>query len=152
MSLNIFILCVENILYVLLLQEICQQYQIYAKFLLHVTYFGAFSVIYQNASIISISYPTTQLLKILVLHKKKTTILLRQLTNFMELSPSSKAASCATTQELSSTLRNPKVHYRIHKSLPLVPILSQINLVLTTLSYLPNIHFNIIHPFTSWSS
>jgi hypothetical protein len=62
-----------------------------------------------------------------------------------ELSPYRGAASCAGTQELASILRNPMVQYRVHKSPPLVPLLSHINPIRT-------ISFNIVHPLTSWSS
>jgi hypothetical protein len=57
----------------------------------------------------------------------------------MELSPSSVAANCAATQELPSILWNPKVHHRVNKSLPLLPILSQINSIHTIPSYLSKI-------------
>jgi hypothetical protein len=70
----------------------------------------------------------------------------------VELSPSWEDANCAATRELPSILWNPKVHYRLHKSLPPVPILSQVNPIHTIPSYLSKINFNIVHPPTSWSS
>jgi hypothetical protein len=70
----------------------------------------------------------------------------------MELSPSWEAANCAATRELPSILWNPEVHHRIHISPPTVPILSQIDPIHTIPSYLSKIHFNIVHPSTSWSS
>jgi hypothetical protein len=65
-----------------------------------------------------------------------------------ELGPSGGEAKSAATQEFSRILSNPKVHYRVHKSPLLVPILSKINPVHTILSYLSKIHFNIVHPPT----
>jgi hypothetical protein len=65
-----------------------------------------------------------------------------------ELSPSCEATNCAVTQELPSILWNPQFHYRVHKSPPLVSILSQIEPVHTIPSYLSKIYFNIVRPPT----
>jgi hypothetical protein len=67
-----------------------------------------------------------------------------------ELSPSLGAVNCAAPQEPPSILWNPKVQYRVHKSPPLVPILSHIISIHSIPSYLCKIHFNIVHPSTSW--
>jgi hypothetical protein len=72
--------------------------------------------------------------------------------SLMDLSRSWEAANCAAAQKLPNILWNPKVHYRVHKIPPLVSILNQINPIHTISSYLSKIHFNIVHPSTSWSS
>jgi hypothetical protein len=69
----------------------------------------------------------------------------------MELNPC-EANSCTVTQGFPNILSNLKLHYHLHKSSPLVPILSQIKTVFITPSCLSTIHFNTILAHTSKSS
>ena len=73
------------------------------------------------------------------------------LTYSIHHSPSSEAKRFASSQKIPRILWNPKVHYRIHKCQPPVPIPSHINTIHTTRSHFLKIHLNIILPSTPGS-
>jgi hypothetical protein len=66
----------------------------------------------------------------------------------MEQSPSSEVNNHSASQGIPRLLRNPKVHFRVRKSPPLISIMSQMNPVHNLPRYFPKIHSNIILPFT----
>ena len=74
------------------------------------------------------------------------------LINSMEQSPSWEANKFSASQKIPCILWTTKVHYRIHKSPPPVPILSQINPVYAPHPISWRSIFNAFCPFTPGSS
>jgi hypothetical protein len=81
-----------------------------------------------------------------------TYLLTHSLTHSMVQDIILKAECQSDCQKISCFLMDPEVHYRVHKSTPLDPMLSQPNPVRPVDPYLPNVHLNAILPSTPRSS
>jgi len=79
----------------------------------------------EKATLDSVFYVMHVYLLVLVLYIPTLNIAQTIHTYSMEQSPSWEADRFSASQEIPHILRNPKVHYRIHKCPPTVPIMSQ---------------------------
>jgi len=64
----------------------------------------------------------------------------------MEQSPSGEVNWFSASQEIPHILEDPKVHYRIHKCPPPLPILNPLDPVHTPKSHFSKMYLNIIVP------
>jgi hypothetical protein len=70
----------------------------------------------------------------------------------MKLSPCRETTSRSAIQEFPKISWDPKIHFSVHKTSPLIPTLGQINPVHSTASSFSKFHLNNILPRKSWSS
>jgi hypothetical protein len=75
-----------------------------------------------------------------------------ELPNSVEQRSSTGVTDGSALQEIIRDLWDSKVHCRVEKGLPLVPMSSQVNQVYSISLYFFKIHFNIILPSRSRSS
>jgi hypothetical protein len=83
-------------------------------------------VVYRVPKILHFFPTMSQFIFMLFIYYSDWNTKTNQATNCLEQSPSWEADSHSASQEIPGFLWNPKVHYRVHNSPPLVPILNQI--------------------------